>query len=176
MKDFFKTAVNEAFYGCTPLMVLKRIVTFILVCCVLVVFCCADSVGGIGVALTVGISLVIAGAFNLASAFPSDDESTSETRYTSDTSAGDIIKAFFVDDEELGRRIVCAFDYSATPMTIRNAIKNKFLEDELFRTGDEYAPFNTLEDMEKAVEIVLTGGKYNNDTCNYFIDDILLLN
>lgn len=174
MKDFFKTAVNEAFYGCTPLMVLKRIVTFILVCCVLVVFCCADSVGGIGVALTIAISLVIAGAFNLASAFPSDDETTS---YTSDYSTGDeIIKAFFVDDEEIGRRIVCAFDFGATPMTIRNVIKNKFLEDELFRPGDEYAPFKTLEDMEKAVEIVFTGGKYNNETCNYFIDDILLLN
>lgn len=171
MKDFIKTAVNEAFYGCTPLMVLKRIVTFILVCCVLVVFCCADSVGGVGVALTIGISLVIAGAFNLASAFPSDDESTSET-----STGDDIIKVFCVDDEELGRRIVCAFDFGATPMTIRNAIKNKFLEDGLFNPGDEYAPFTTLEEMENAVEIVFTGGKYDSETCNYFIDDILLLN
>lgn len=171
MKDFIKTAVNEAFYGCTPLMVLKRIVTFILVCCVLVVFCCADSVGGIGVALTIGISLVIAGAFNLASAFPSDDESPS------DTSTGDeIIKVFCTDDETLGRRIVCAFDFDATPMTIRNVIKNKFLEDGLFNPGDEYAPFTTLEEMENAVEIVFTGGKYDSETCNYFIDDILLLN
>ena len=174
MKDFFKSAVNEAFYGCTPLMVLKRIVTFILVCCVLVVFCCADSVGGIGVALTIGISLVIAGAFNLASAFPSDNESPN---YTSDTSTGDeIIKVFCVDDEELGRRIVCAFDFGATPMTIKNAIKNKFLEDGLFNPGDEYAPFTTLEEMEKSVEIVFNGGKYDSETCNYFIDDILLLN
>ena len=138
------------------------------------VFCCADSVGGIGVALTIGISLVIAGAFNLASAFPSDDENT---KYTSDTSTGDeIIKVFCVDDEELGRRIVCAFDFGATPMTIRNTIKNKFLEDGLFKPGDEYAPFTTLEEMEKAVEIVFNGGKYDSETCNYFIDDILLLN
>lgn len=171
MKDFIKTAVNEAFYGCTPLIVLKRIVTFILVCCVLVVCCCADSVGGIGVVLTIGISLVIAGAFNLASAFPSDDESPS------DTSTGDeIIKVFCTDDETLGRRIVCAFDFGATPMTIRNTIKNKFLEDGLFNPGDEYAPFTTLEEMENAVEIVFTGGKYDSETCNYFIDDILLLN
>lgn len=174
MKDFIKTAVNEAFYGCTPLMVLKRIVTFILVCCVLVVCCCADSVGGIGVALTIGISLVIACAFNLASAFPSDEESTRDTSYSS--TGDEIIKVFCTDDETLGRRIVCAFDFDATPMTIRNVIKNKFLEDGLFNPGDEYAPFTTLEEMEKAVEIVFTGGKYDSEACNYFIDDILLLN
>lgn len=78
MKDFIKSAWAEAFEGCTPLMIVKRIVAFIVISIVLIVFCGADSIGGFWVAVTIGGAVLVWNFFGLSSAFPDDEESWEE--------------------------------------------------------------------------------------------------
>lgn len=77
MKDFIKSAWAEAFEGCTPLMIVKRIVAFIVISIVLIVFCGADSIGGFWVAVTIGGAVLVWNFFGLSGAFPDDDDEES---------------------------------------------------------------------------------------------------
>jgi hypothetical protein len=77
MKDFIKSAWAEAFEGCTPLMIVKRIVAFFVISIVLIVFCGADSIGGFWVAVTIGGAVLAWNFFGLSSAFPDDDDEES---------------------------------------------------------------------------------------------------
>lgn len=72
MKNFIKSAWAEAFEGCTPLMVVKRILAFIVIAIVLIVFCGADSIGGFWVAVTIGGAVLVWNFLGLSSAFPDD--------------------------------------------------------------------------------------------------------
>lgn len=74
MRDFIKSAWAEAFEGCTPLMIVKRIVAFIVIAIVLIVCCGADSIGGFWVAVTIFGAVLVWNFFGLSSAFPDDDE------------------------------------------------------------------------------------------------------
>lgn len=74
MKEFIKSALAEAFEGCTPLMIVKRVVAFIVIAIVLIVICGADSIGGFWVAVTIGGAVLVWNYFGLSSAFPDDDD------------------------------------------------------------------------------------------------------
>lgn len=74
MRDFIKSAWAEAFEGCTPLMIVKRVVAFIVIAIVLIVFCGADSIGGFWVGVTFGVAVLVWEFFGLSSAFPDDDK------------------------------------------------------------------------------------------------------
>ena len=77
MRDFIKSAWAEAFEGCTPLMIVKRVIAFIVIAIVLIVFCGADSIGGFWVAVTMGGAVLVWNFFGLSSAFPDDDDEES---------------------------------------------------------------------------------------------------
>jgi hypothetical protein len=77
MRDFIKSAWAEAFEGCTPLMVVKRVIAFIVIAIVLIVFCGADSIGGFWVAVTIGGAVLVWNFLGLSSAFPDDDDEES---------------------------------------------------------------------------------------------------
>lgn len=72
MRDFIKSAWADAFKGCTPLMIVKRVIAFIVIAIVLVVFCGADGIGGFWVAVTIGGAVLVWEFFGLSSAFPDD--------------------------------------------------------------------------------------------------------
>ena len=74
MKEFIKSAWAEAFEGCTPLMIVKRVVAFIVIAIVPIVICGADSIGGFWVAVTIGGAVLVWNYFGLSSAFPDDDD------------------------------------------------------------------------------------------------------
>lgn len=74
MRDFIKSAWAEAFEGCTPLMIVKRIIAFIVIAIVLIVFCGADSIGGFWVAVTLCGAVLVWNFFGLSGAFPDDDK------------------------------------------------------------------------------------------------------
>lgn len=74
MRKFIKSAWAEAFEGCTPLTIVKRVIAFIVIAIVLIVFCGADSLGGFWVAVTICGAVLVWNFFGLSSAFPDDDE------------------------------------------------------------------------------------------------------
>ena len=74
MRDFIKSAWAEAFEGCTPLMIVKRVIAFIVIAIVLITMCGADSIGGFWVAVTICGAVLVWNFFGLSSAFPDDDE------------------------------------------------------------------------------------------------------
>lgn len=76
MGDFIKSAWAEAFEGCTPLMIAKRIIALVIITIVLCVFCGADSVGGFWVAITLAMAVVLWKVLGLSSAYPDTDTDT----------------------------------------------------------------------------------------------------
>lgn len=84
MKEFFISAWKEAFEGCTPLMVIKRIIALVLITLVLCVFCGADSVGGFWVAITLAMAVVLWHFLGLSSVFPDTDNDKDNKRLLND--------------------------------------------------------------------------------------------
>lgn len=74
MKKFIRSAWAEAFEGCSPLMIVKRIIAFIVIAIIIIVFCSADSLGGFWVGVTIGCAVLVWEFFGLSSAFPDDDK------------------------------------------------------------------------------------------------------
>jgi hypothetical protein len=72
MKEFIKTAINEAFDGCSPLDVIKRIVGMIIAMFFLLVCCGADSLGPGRVALCLGICVLLWRFLGISKAFPEE--------------------------------------------------------------------------------------------------------
>ena len=72
MRDFIKSAWAEAFEGCTPIMIVKRVIAFIVIAIVLITMCGADSIGGFWVAVMIGGAVLVWNFFGLSSAFPDD--------------------------------------------------------------------------------------------------------
>lgn len=72
MRDFIKSAWADAFEGCTPLMIVKRVIAFIVIAIVLIVFCGADGIGGFWVAITICGAVLVWNFLGLSSAFPDD--------------------------------------------------------------------------------------------------------
>lgn len=92
MKNFLKSAWAEAFEGCTPLMIVKRIVAFFVVAVVMLVFCGADSIGGFWVAVTLCGAVLVWNFFGLSSAFPDDDDKGSWEKIDDKTADDDDIE------------------------------------------------------------------------------------
>lgn len=78
MRNFIKSAWAEAFEGCTPLMVFKRIIAFVIAVIVIVAMCGADSLGGFWVGVIFALAVLIWNVLNLSAAFPNDVEKTWE--------------------------------------------------------------------------------------------------
>lgn len=73
MRKFFKDAINEMFEDCTPLQVIKRIISMFLTICLIIVASGADSIGGGGTLLCIGIIIALWYFFNLNDAWAEDD-------------------------------------------------------------------------------------------------------
>ena len=78
MKNFIKMIYNEAFEGCTPLMVFKRIIAFVIAVIVIVAMCGADSLGGFWVGVIFAVAVLLWNVLNLSAALPNDIEKTWE--------------------------------------------------------------------------------------------------
>lgn len=70
MKEFIKSAINEAFGGCSPLNVIKRIVGMIIAVFFILVCCAADSLGPGRVAFCLAICVILWKFLGIAKAFP----------------------------------------------------------------------------------------------------------
>ena len=72
MKEFIKSAINEAFDGCSPLDVIKRIVGMNIAMFFLLVCCGADSLGPGRVAVCLGICVLLWRFLGISKAFPEE--------------------------------------------------------------------------------------------------------
>lgn len=74
MKEFIKSAFNEAFGGCSALDIIKRIIGMIIALFFFFVCCAADSLGPERVALCLGICVLLWKFLGISKAFPEDLE------------------------------------------------------------------------------------------------------
>lgn len=72
MKEFIKSAINDAFGGRSPLDVIKRIIGMIIGIFFLFVCCGADSLGPERVALCLGICVLLWKFLGISKAFPEE--------------------------------------------------------------------------------------------------------
>lgn len=73
MKEFIKSAINEAFDGCTPLDVIKRIVGMIIGLVFFLACCGADSLGPTRVAIVMGVCVLLWKFLGISKAFPDEE-------------------------------------------------------------------------------------------------------
>lgn len=74
MKELLKSAINEAFGGCTPTEVFQRIIGAIIAICFIITCCFADSIGFGRVICLLIIYVVLWRFLRISSAFPKDEE------------------------------------------------------------------------------------------------------
>lgn len=72
MKTLFKFCFNNLFGGCTAMMIVKRIVAFIIILCVLMSFCMAESLGGVVLLVIMLLAITLWNVCKLTDAFPMD--------------------------------------------------------------------------------------------------------
>jgi hypothetical protein len=72
MKEFIKSVIEEAFGGCAPIDVIKRIIGMIIAIFFLLVCCGADSLGPGRVALCLGICVLLWRFLGISKAFPEE--------------------------------------------------------------------------------------------------------
>ena len=72
MKEFIKSAINEAFGGCSSLIIIKRIVGMIISIFFIFVCCGADSLGPGRVALYLSICVLLWKFLGISKAFPEE--------------------------------------------------------------------------------------------------------
>ena len=70
MKEFIKSAINEAFGGTSPLNVIKRIVGMIIMIFFILVCCAADSIGPFWVAFCLAVCVILWKFLGISKAFP----------------------------------------------------------------------------------------------------------
>lgn len=73
MKEIIKSAIKEAFDGCSELNAIKRIIAMIIVLFFLFVCCGADSLGPVGVAFFLGICVLLWKCLGISDAFQSEE-------------------------------------------------------------------------------------------------------
>ena len=69
MKEFIKSAINEAFGGTSPLNVIKRIVAMFITMFFIFVCCAADSIGPFWVAFWLAICVILWKFLGISKAF-----------------------------------------------------------------------------------------------------------
>ena len=74
MKDLIKSAINEAFGGCSTLIVIKRIIGMIIALVFLFVCCGAGSIDLINLVLGIGVWVLLWKLLGISKAFHEDKD------------------------------------------------------------------------------------------------------
>lgn len=82
-----------------------------------------------------------------------------------------MVKAFFNDQVDTYRKVICVFREDVTEEDMRSVIREHLKEEEYDDTDDS-APFHTAEEIENAVDSIMNGGLVDLDMDRYFIDDV----
>lgn len=81
------------------------------------------------------------------------------------------VKAFFNDQVDTHRKVICVFDKNVTEEDMRNVIREHLREEE-YDDIDDSAPLHTSEEIEDEVDRIMNGGLSDFDMDRYFIDDV----
>jgi predicted Rossmann-fold nucleotide-binding protein len=82
-----------------------------------------------------------------------------------------MVKAFFNDQVDTHRKVICVFDENVTEEDMRNIIREHLREEE-YDDIDDSAPLHTAEEIEDEVDRIMNGGLSDFDMDRYFIDDV----
>lgn len=82
-----------------------------------------------------------------------------------------MVKAFFNDQVDTHRKVICVFREDVTEEDMRNIIR-EHLKEEQYDEIDDLAPLHTAEEIEDEVDRIMNGGLSDFDMDRYFIDDV----
>lgn len=82
-----------------------------------------------------------------------------------------MVKAFFNDQVDTHRKVICVFREDVTEEDMRSVIREHLREEE-YDDIDDSAPFHTAEEIENAVNSIMNGGLVDLLWDRYFIDDV----
>ena len=81
------------------------------------------------------------------------------------------VKAFFRNQIDLYRRVVCVFDSNVSEEQMKEVVMEYLRENEYDDTDDS-ASLHTAEEIEEAAEMIVNGGTLDCDMDCYWIDDV----
>lgn len=81
------------------------------------------------------------------------------------------VKAFFINQIDAYRRVVCVFGESISDEQMKEVIMEYLRENE-YDDIDDMAPLHTSEEIEEASENIINGGTLDCDMDCYWIDDL----
>ena len=82
-----------------------------------------------------------------------------------------MVKAFFNDQVDTHRKVICVFREDVTEEDMRSVIR-EHLKEEQYDEIDDLAPLHTSEEIEDEVDRIMNGGLSDFDMDRYFIDDV----
>jgi hypothetical protein len=82
-----------------------------------------------------------------------------------------MVKAFFNDQVDTHRKVICVFREDVTEEDMRSVIR-EHLKEEQYDDIDDSAPLHTAEEIEDEVDRIMNGGLSDFDMDRYFIDDV----
>lgn len=82
-----------------------------------------------------------------------------------------MVKAFFNDQVDTHRKVICVFREDVTEEDMRSVIR-EHLKEEQYDEIDDLAPLHTAEEIEDEVDRIMNGGLSDFDMDRYFIDDV----
>jgi hypothetical protein len=82
-----------------------------------------------------------------------------------------MVKAFFNDQIDAHRKVICVFREDVTEEDMRSVIR-EHLKEEQYDDIDDSAPLHTAEEIEDEVDRIMNGGLSDFDMDRYFIDDV----
>ena len=84
-----------------------------------------------------------------------------------------MVKAFFNDQVDTHRKVICVFREDVTEEDMRNVIREHLKKEVEYNDIDfDSEPFYTAEEIEDEVDRIMNGGLSNFDMDRYFIDDV----
>lgn len=83
------------------------------------------------------------------------------------------VKAFFNDQVDTHRKVICVFGDSVSEEKIEEVVSEYLLEYE-YDDVDDSAPLHTAEEIEEAVGIIFNGGVFDCGMDRYFMDEVVM--
>lgn len=84
-----------------------------------------------------------------------------------------MVKAFFNDQVDTHRKVICVFREDVTEEDMRNVIREHLKKEAEYNDIEfDSTPFYTAEEIEDEVDRIMNGGLSDFDMDRYFIDDV----
>lgn len=83
------------------------------------------------------------------------------------------VKAFFNDQVDTHRKVICVFSDNVSDEQIKEVVSD-YLREHEYDDEDDFASLHTWDEIEETAENIINGGVFDCYMDRYFIDEIVM--